>query len=106
MSMTSLMQFHWRPFGQETQDRALPGEDLESSTNLIDHTSYSSSHSSGQTIIDIQDDPESDTTASTTIITKQPPSPPQPQSPPQEMTIQPQTIEPEPMQLDPPKLPE
>jgi hypothetical protein len=56
-----------------------------------------------QTIIDIQDDPEPDTTASTTIITEQPPSPPQPQSPPQEMTIQPQTTEPEPMQLDPPE---
>jgi hypothetical protein len=35
-----------------------------------------------QMIIDIQDDPEPDTTPSTTIITEQPPSPPQPHSPP------------------------
>jgi hypothetical protein len=59
-----------------------------------------------QMIIDIQDDPEPDTTPSTTIITEQPPSPPQPQSPPREITIPPQTTEPEPMQLDPPELPE
>jgi hypothetical protein len=31
-----------------------------------------------QTMIDIQDDPKPDITASTTIITEQPPSPPQP----------------------------
>jgi hypothetical protein len=53
-------------------------------------------------IIDIQDDPEPDTTPSTTIITEQPPSPPQPQSPPREITIPSQTTDPEPMQLDPP----
>jgi hypothetical protein len=57
-------------------------------------------------IIDIQDDPEPDTTPSTTIITEKPPSPPQPQSPPQETTIPSQTIDPEPMQLDPPEIPE
>jgi hypothetical protein len=34
-------------------------------------------------IIDIQDDPEPDTIPSTTIMTEQPPSPPQPQLPPQ-----------------------
>jgi hypothetical protein len=58
-----------------------------------------------QTIIDIQYDHDPDTPASTTIMTEEPPSPPQPQSPPQEMTIQPQKIEPNPMQLDPPELP-
>jgi hypothetical protein len=52
-------------------------------------------------IIDIQDELEYNTTPSTTIITEQPPSPPQPQSPLQEITRQPQKIEPEPMQLDP-----
>jgi hypothetical protein len=57
-------------------------------------------------IIDIQDDPEPDTTPSTTIITEQPPSPPQPQSPPQETAIPSQTIDPEPMQLDPLEIPE
>jgi hypothetical protein len=57
-------------------------------------------------IIDIQDDPEPDTTPSTTIITEQPPSPPQPQSPPREITIPSQTTDPEPMQLDPPEIPE
>jgi hypothetical protein len=54
-----------------------------------------------QTMIDIEDDPEPDTTASTTIITEQPPSPLQPPLPLQKMTTQPHTTTPEPMQLDP-----
>jgi len=57
-------------------------------------------------IIDIQDDPEPDTTPSTTIIIEQPPSPPQSQSPPQEITIPSETTDPKPMHLDPHELPE
>jgi hypothetical protein len=48
-------------------------------------------------IIDIQDDPEPNTTPSTTVIIEKPSSSPQPQSPPQEITIPSQTINPEPM---------
>jgi hypothetical protein len=44
-------------------------------------------------IIDIQDDPKLDTIPSTTIMTKQPPSPLQPYSPPQETAISSQTID-------------
>jgi hypothetical protein len=106
MSMKSLMQHSLETLWSRNPG---PGLSLVNIMNpqpilsTIPHTRATTQ--AAQTIIDIQDDPDPDTTASTTIITEQPPSPPQPQSPPQEMTIQPQTIEPNPMQLDPPELP-
>jgi hypothetical protein len=56
-----------------------------------------------QTVINITDDPEPDTTSYTTIITEQDPSPPQAPSPLQDTTIPSQPTSPEPMQLDLPR---